>query len=159
MKYFSYTCIDTILYLLYNCVWLSSCPHLYCSSSLGSTERTTGLLSTHSRKGVSSLVRYTSPAAQRGLHTRVNASLASSAIWLWLSLTYCLTDRWRRPVRRRAAPPPPPRASVPLPGRTWTPPPGRRSCSSPWSLPAAQVLPWTREIKKVLTADNRIRWP
>ena len=35
--------------------------YLYCSRSLGSTERTTGLWSTHSRKGVSSRVLYTSP--------------------------------------------------------------------------------------------------
>lgn len=31
-------------------------PHLCCISSLGSTDRTTGLLSTHCRNGVSSLV-------------------------------------------------------------------------------------------------------
>lgn len=43
-----------------------SYPHLYCRSSFGSTDRTTGLLSTHSRKGVSSLVLYTSPAAHKG---------------------------------------------------------------------------------------------
>lgn len=38
------------------CVILSTRTHLYCIRSFGSTDRTTGLLSMHCKKGVSSLV-------------------------------------------------------------------------------------------------------
>lgn len=64
---------------------LDSGAHLYCSSSFGSTDRTTGLLSTHSRKGVSSLVLYTSPASHKRIKV-VNASLSHhlSSYYRWL---------------------------------------------------------------------------
>lgn len=126
---------------------LDSRPHLYCSSSLGSTDRTTGLLSTQSRKGVSCLVLYTSPASHKRIKV-VNAFVITEGILVIISVLF--THLERRRVKRRAAPPLPLQASAPRTDRTWTPRPGRRSYSRPWLLPAAEGLPWTnRETKTV----------
>ncbi|TNN34871.1 hypothetical protein EYF80_054966 [Liparis tanakae] len=81
-------------------------PHLCCSSSLGSTDLTTGLLSTHSRKGVSSRVLYTSPASQQQQQqadtSREKSSSTTPSPGLWPSERQNLDTTSRKKALQRS---------------------------------------------------------